>query len=173
MSFPPSLLPPSPSTSHNSSHASRSRASHFSFHEGGEREGAKGSSQGFLSTEVELSTSRVFNDIRRGGKNAMFHTAAPVCRHPFLRGWKSSFSRPVDERTSPEIVYTEQIRGGSRSSSPGNWILLNEFFFFLSFFFFINFTWHRFKFVAIDVKFLASSIHLRLFARNGWILSRG
>lgn len=81
---------------------------------GGERGG-----QRFLARV--LSTGRAFNESSfqrypAGRKNAMFHTAAPVCRHPFLRGWKSSFSRPVDERTSPEIVYTEQIRGGSYSS---------------------------------------------------------
>lgn len=81
---------------------------------GGERGG-----QRFLARV--LSTGRAFNESSfqrypAGRKNAMFHTAAPVCRHPFLRGWKSSFSRPVDERTSPEIVYTGQIRGGSYSS---------------------------------------------------------
>lgn len=51
---------------------------------GGERGG-----QRFLARV--LSTGRAFNESSfqrypAGRKNAMFHTAAPVCRHPFLRG---------------------------------------------------------------------------------------
>lgn len=121
---------------------------------GGERGG-----QRFLARV--LSTGRAFNESSfqrypAGRKNAMFHTAAPVCRHPFLRGWKSSFSRPVDERTSPEIVYTEQIRGGSYSSIRAG----------IGFFFFINFTSY-FKFVSMhDVKFF--DFREFFFARTGF-----
>lgn len=99
-------FPPLPS-SHASSRAFTSEPLFVSREGGGER---------FLARV--LSTGRAFNEfstISDGGKNAMFHTAAPVCRQPFLRGrgWKSSFSRPVDERTSPEIVYRNRLEEAS------------------------------------------------------------
>lgn len=99
---------------HNSSHASRflarSRASHFSFHEGGEgeREEGKGSSRGF-SRRVELSTSRVFNDIRRGEKTRCSTPPHRFVATHFCGGERARFLAPLTSERARKLFTRNRL----------------------------------------------------------------
>lgn len=120
----------------------------------GEREEGKGSSRGF-SRRVELSTSRVFNDIRRGEKTRCSTPPHRFVATHFCGGERARFLAPLTSERARKLFTRNRLE-----EAP-----------ILRFergldFFFINFTSY-FKFVSMhDVKFF--DFREFFFARTGF-----